>query len=211
MTDSRLRGAQAVTGLVFSLFLSLHLFNQAVAVRGAAAYDSVQGALRAGYQVPAVEVALVLMPLLVHAGLAVAAMWRRRRAPAVQATWPARLHRWSGRFLLVVFLGHVGATRIPALLADAAPGFAGVAFTFKWVPAWFWPYYAALALAGWLHLLFGLSIALPRITGVVLGRRALFATLALGAVALLAGVVGFGLADDSVRSSAYARWWLSRQ
>ena len=32
-----------------------------------------------------------------------------------------------------------------------------------------------------------------------------------GLSALLAGVVGFGLADDSVRSSAYARWWLSRQ
>lgn len=214
MNERRLRLAQAATGALFAAFLTVHLFNTAVALRGAEAYDATQASLRRAYQVPVVEVLLVLTPALLHAGLAVTSMWRRRTAAPAPLAWPTRLHRWSGRFLLLVFVGHVGATRAPALLAGAAPGFAGVAFTFKWVPAWFWPYYAALALAGWFHLVLGLGMALPplgvRAGGALLRRPVRVALLTVGAVALLAGVVTFGTADASVMESPYARWWRSR-
>lgn len=212
MNERTLRRSQAVSGLVFAVFLLLHLVNQMTAAAGAQTYDAVQGTLRAGYQVPVVEVLVVLAPAVVHAVLAIMSWRRRRGQPAVALAWPARLHRWSGRVLLIFFLGHAGATRLPALLADAAPGFAGVAFTFQWIPAWFWPYYPTLALAGWYHLLFGLGSALPllgfRGGAKLLERRVLMTVFAVGAIALLAGVLGFGAADASVRQSKYAQFWL---
>ena len=214
MNDQRLRAAQALTGTIFAGFLFLHLFNQMLAARGAATYDAVQGTLRAGYQTPLVEVGLVLTPLVLHAGLAVRSMWRRRGSSAPAPTGLARVHRWSGRVLLLFFVGHVLATRLPSLLADAAPGFAGVAFTFKWVPLWFWPYYPTLALAGWFHLLYGLGTSLPQLgfkpAARLLNRRTLLSVFALGAVALLAAVWTFGHADDAVMQSKFARWYLER-
>jgi succinate dehydrogenase/fumarate reductase cytochrome b subunit len=214
MNAQRLRAAQALTGTLFGLFLVVHLLNQMVAVRGAVAYDGVQGTLRAAYQAPAVEVLLVLAPLLAHAGLALRAMWLRRGARTPSPTGLARVHRWSGRVLLLFFVGHVVATRAPAVLSNAAPGFAGVAFTLKWAPLWFWPYYAALALAGWFHLLYGLGTALPQLgllpAGRLPGRGTILAVFALGAALLLAGLAGFGRAETAVLQSKYARWYLDR-
>jgi succinate dehydrogenase/fumarate reductase cytochrome b subunit len=91
------------------------------------------------------------------------------------------------------------------------PDFAGVAFTFRWVPLWFWPYYSLLALAGWYHLLYGLAIALPQIglrASWHLPPRRLRLVFVIGAVALLAAVVSFGVSDNSVLQSETARWWL---
>jgi succinate dehydrogenase/fumarate reductase cytochrome b subunit len=213
MTDRKLQQAQAISGALFGAFLLFHLVNTAIAVRGAEVYDGVQNQLRAVYQVPIIELGLVLAPLLAHMGLALTSMWRRRGKSLPTPGWPARLHRWSGRFLLIFVLGHVGATRLPALLADAPPRFAGVAFTFQWIPLYFWPYYPLLALAGWYHFLFGLGTALPQLglrsAGKLLSPRTLAVTFALGAVALLAGIVTFGTADASVRESPFAKFLLS--
>lgn len=214
MTDQKLRRLQAGSGVLFSVFLAVHLFNQAVAVRGAAAYDAVQGSLRAVYQAPTWELALVFAPLLAHVAFGVTTAWRRRGEVSRPVAWPARLHRWSGRFLAVVVGGHVGATRGLALLGGPAPHFAGVAFTFQWVPAWFWPYYTLLALAGWYHLVFGLGLASAQLGlrgGAVLSsRRVLVPVFLLGALALLGGVLAFGTAGASALESGYARWWTGR-
>ena len=214
MTEHRLRALQALSGALFALFLLIHLFNQALALAGASVYDQVQGKLRAGYQAPLVELGLVLSPLLAHAGLAVTVMLRRRGKALPPPAWPARLHRYSGRVLLFFFIGHVAATRLPALLYDTPLGFAGVAFSFKWAPLWFWPYYSVFALSGWYHLLFGLGRALP-LLGVRRGARLLTprrlgVVFALGAIALLGGIVSFARADASVMQSDYARLWLDR-
>jgi hypothetical protein len=103
---------------------------------------------------------------------------------------------------------------LPAVLDGVAPDFAGVAFTFRWVPLWYWPYYSLFALAGWYHLLYGLAISLPQVG---LGRacwllrpRRLGALFVIGAAALLAAVISFGSADASVLQSKTARWWLER-
>lgn len=213
MTDRKLQQAQAISGVLFGTFLLFHLVNTAVAVRGAQAYDDVQNSLRAVYQVPVVELLLVLAPLLAHMGLAITSMLRRRGKSSPVPGWPARLHRWSGRFLLVFVLGHVGATRLPALIADAPPHFAGVAFTFQWVPLFFWPYYPLLALAGWYHFLFGLGTALPQLglrnAGRLLAPRTFTITFSLGAVALLAGVFTLATAGEWVSDSPFARFLLS--
>jgi hypothetical protein len=78
--------------------------------------------------------------------------------------------------------------------------------------AYFWPYYLLLGVAGWYHLVHGLSTAaavfrLPGATA--LARPAVFRGLVgAGALALLLGVLGFGgvLADvGDPGSSSYAR------
>jgi succinate dehydrogenase/fumarate reductase cytochrome b subunit len=213
MTDRKLQQAQAISGVLFGAFLLFHLVNTAVAVRGAQVYDGVQNTFRAVYQVPVIELGLVLAPLLAHMGLAITSMLRRRGKALPMPGWPARLHRWSGRFLLIFVLGHVGATRLPALLADAPPHFAGVAFTFQWLPLFFWPYYPLLAIAGWYHFLFGLGTALPQLglrhAGKLLAPRTFAITFALGAVTLLAGVFTFATAGDWVRDSPFAKFLLS--
>lgn len=199
---------QAASGAVFATFLFVHLFNQALAVLGPRAYDEVQGGLRKAYQAPVLELLLVLGPLLLHVGIAIVRTWGRRRVEAMPSSWRARLHRWSGRFLLVFFLGHVVATRGASWFFDVFPGFAGIAFTFRWAPAYFWPYYLLFALAGWYHLVQGLFVALPLFGVPVPGGRGFIALVSMGSIALVLGVLALGGVFFDVgdpMTSAYAR------
>lgn len=202
---------QATSGAVFSVFLFVHLLNQALAMAGASAYDGLQGAARRAYQAPLLELVLVAVPLFVHVVSAVLQLIRRPKA-TTPVSWRVRMHRYSGRFLLLVIVGHVVATRGASLLYGTFPGFHGVAFTFQWVPAYFWPYYTVLALCGWYHLVHGLSTAgaVLRWPGVsVLQRPGVFkGVVGVGAAALVLGVLSLGgvLVDVGDPASAeYAR------
>ncbi len=195
-TDLKSMKAQALSGALFGLFLFAHLFNQMLAVLGPPSYDAAQGTLRRGYQAPVLELVLVILPMLVHVLAGIARMWSRRKTEFIPMSWRVRLHRYSGRFLLIVFIGHVMATRGASLVFDVFPHFAGVAFTFRWVPAYFWPYYLLLALCGWYHLVHGLSVALPVLgvrTGLLLHRKPVFlSVVGLGSAALVLGVLALG-------------------
>jgi succinate dehydrogenase/fumarate reductase cytochrome b subunit len=212
-SDARLLRVQAASGAIFAVFALLHLLNQMVAALGPAAYDRVQRGLRRAYQAPVLELVLVIAPLLVHVGAAVTRMLRRRiRHQRPARDWPARLHRASGLFLLVFILGHVTATRGASLVYSVYPEFAGVAFTLQWVPAYFYPYYLLLGLAGFYHAIHGLRVALPvlgvRLPAAALRRRALVAVVAVGSLLLVAGWLGFtGLWQDvsAARQSPYAQ------
>jgi succinate dehydrogenase/fumarate reductase cytochrome b subunit len=196
-TDARLIRVQAWSGVLFSAFLLLHLMNQMLGALGPDAYDGTQRALRGAYQWAPIEITLVIVPLLVHAGAGIARMVRRRgREKHTPASLRSRLHRWSALVLLVFFVGHVTAVRGASLLYHAYPQFEGIAYTLKWVPAYFWPYYLAFSIAGFYHLVNGLGVALP-IVGVDAGRvlrrpRLLGVLTAVAAVALVAGMLGFG-------------------
>lgn len=205
---------QAASGAAFALFLLVHLGNTVAAMAGPAAYDAVQGPLRAVYQVPPIEVALVIGPLLVHVAASVARMLRRRLGQAAPRAVRSRLQRHSGVVLLVFVFGHVFATRGASLIFGVWPGFDAIAFTMVWNPLYFIPYYTLFAIAGLYHLLHGLTLALPRLglrgvngrwtAGAVVGG-----TIA-GALAIVLGIAGFsGAFDETVRGraidSAYAR------
>ncbi len=212
--EARLLRVQAASGVLFAVFLLLHLANQMIAALGPETYDRVQRTLRRGYQWAPIEIALVIAPLLVHAGTGFARMIvRRRRGEARKpASLATRLHRWSGVVLLVFFAGHVTATRGASLIYGIYPGFEGVAFTLRWVPAYFWPYYTTFALAGLYHLVHGLGVALPVLGvrgGSVLRRPRLLAVIAsIGGIALVAGILAFGgvtrKPERDPRTSPYA-------
>lgn len=193
-SDRRWQRVQAASGLGFAVFLIAHLGNTLFALVGANAYNGVQGMLRTVYQFPAIEILLLGLVLPAHmtAGIARA---RLRRRSARGSTSPAiRRHRVAGWFLLVVIYAHVAAVRLPALVFDTPLGFSGVSFTLHWLPAWFYPYYFALALAGFYHLFVGSRLALSRCGFRVRPPTALMAAsaAAFGSVAFAFALLAFG-------------------
>ncbi len=212
--ERRLVRVQAASGAAFALFLVVHLGNTMVAMAGPAAYDAVQAPLRAVYQVPPVEVALVVVPLVVHI---VASVWRvlrrRRLGQAGPRPLRSRLQRYSAGVLLLFIAGHVLATRGASLIFGVWPGFDAIAFTMVWNPAYFIPYYTLFAVAALYHLINGLAVGLPRL-GVrrfawLRTGRAVAGLVAVGAALLVLGVAGFAGAFAEVRGraidSSYAR------
>jgi succinate dehydrogenase/fumarate reductase cytochrome b subunit len=186
--------AQAVSGLLFSLFVVIHLANTALAVLGADLYDGFQSTARGIYQWPLLELAL-LSALLVHVVSGILRMHARRGTTA-RPPLRLRLHRYSAYYLALFVFGHAAATRLPALLADAPPFFAGVSFSMHLAPWLFYPYYGLLGIAGLYHAFYGIPAALG-VLGVraprVLRRGAGFwAPVGLGAALILTALLGFG-------------------
>src|SRR5438132_702316 len=94
---------QALSGLVFSLFLVLHLATTLSTLAGPGAYDAVQHVVRGWYQTVPVELAGVFGALGVHVWAGVTlGVRRRRRAPDAKPPLVLRLHRWTGYGLLAV-------------------------------------------------------------------------------------------------------------
>ena len=189
-SDRRLARVQAVSGLCFLAFVALHLVNLMLAARSPAAYNAFQRALRPLYQFPPLELGLVMTPLLVHVA---AGIRRLRRGPAPRDR-RARLHRWSGIFLLVVIFGHIAAVRGSSLVFGVYPEFEGLELSLWLVPYLFYPYYALFALAAVYHALNGAGVALG-ILGAHVPRTArqdfgFWAPATAGMVLALAGILG---------------------
>jgi succinate dehydrogenase/fumarate reductase cytochrome b subunit len=191
-SDRRLARVQAVSGLLFLAFVTVHLVNLMLAARGPAAYNGFQRALRPFYQFPPLELGLVVAPLLVHVA---AGIRRLRRGPAPR-DWRARLHRWSGIFLLVVIFGHIAAVRGSSLVFGVYPEFEGLELSMWLAPYLFYPYYAIFALAAVYHALNGAGMALGTL-GIRVPRAArqgvgFWAPVSAGMVLALVGILGIG-------------------
>ncbi len=156
---------QAISGAVFALFLVLHLITAMSGALGIASYDRTLSALRSVYRSNLLlEVGMIGISGATHLICAVWQMVRRRNVVALRGPWWMKLHRLSGYFLMVVIMGHVFATRIAPTLATGptathAADFAFLAFATLAAPAFFWPYYLLLGMAGALHLSIGLHLA----------------------------------------------------
>jgi succinate dehydrogenase/fumarate reductase cytochrome b subunit len=190
---------QALTGLAMAPFVAVHLLSTAAAVVGPRRYDAMMDALRAVYQHPALEAAL-LVAIALHI---VAAVRVRCFATATLAQTPISAaptvrqlaHRYGGWFMALITPLHVFSTRL-------APGsrhdFAGLAYTMQRVPLLFRTYFTVFAFSGVAHLLIGMPAALRgvrslpavrRLTGYG-GRRSFAARLAYCSVpwwAIMAG------------------------
>ena len=194
VNNARLARVQAVSGLLFSLFLLVHLTNTALAVFGADLYDGFQTAARSVYQSPLLELALI-GTLVVHIVSGILRM-RARRGSKAKPPLRLRLHRYASYYLAIFIFGHIGATRLPALLADAPPFFGGVSFSMHFAPWWFYPYYALLGIAGLYHAFYGIPAALG-----TLGVRApqfirrgpgFWVPVGAGAGVIIAALLAFG-------------------
>ena len=187
--DSTLRRLQAASGLVFGLFLALHLVNTWMAGISPALYDGVQRAIRPLYQSAVVE-PVILAALLVHVGVGLLRKLLGRQPPgSARARW----HRNAGVLVAVFVFGHVFAVRGASYLAGVYPEFAGLSFTLAHVPGYFYPYYLLFGAAALYHGLNGIGIAAARLgwrigmrTGVLVGATA------VGSALLLVALLGFG-------------------
>ena len=205
VSDRALARAQAISGLVFAVFLAMHLITAASSIGGERSYDGVLATVRHYYRFPAIEIAGVIGAALVHLGSGVWRIVRRRRErhgrPAPFVPLRLRLHRYAGYYIMAAFPGHVIATRAPSLIFGQDPNFAFLAFSLKTVPYFFFPYYALLAFAGGYHLVHGVLAALKVIGAKLPGRStspkspvfwgfaALWSAVALGIVLAFGGVL----------------------
>jgi succinate dehydrogenase/fumarate reductase cytochrome b subunit len=187
-----LKKMQAVSGLIFASFLLVHLMNTWLAATGAAAYDATQQVLRQVYQAAPVEI-LILTALLVHIVSGVA---RILIEPKRQLSSRARWHRYAGFFLLLVIAGHITAVRGASWAYNVYPEFSGLAFSIAAVPAYFYPYYFLLAVAGLYHGLNGAGIAYNRLSRrnrqLTLSNPGLARCMMAGVLLTSAALLGFG-------------------
>ena len=218
LRDQRLVRIQALSGLGFAIFLSLHLANLMASAFGPGLYDAFQVRVRPLYQFPLFEVGVLLASLLVHIGAGITRLRRRPRS----RNWGrlplrTRLHRLSAYFLLAFVFGHMAATRLPSLIDGVDLGFAGLSLAMVKLPGFFYPYYTLLGLTGLYHGSYGAYLAL-RALGVKLpsiarlGARA-WVPLAAAALLVVLGVLSLGgvlYPIDDPRRSAFAAWTVER-
>ncbi len=212
--NKRLALVQAVSGLAFAVFSTLHLTNTMVSALGPGAYNGFQRVIRPFYQHPVVEILLVAVPLVVHVACAVISVKRRPRARK-PPNLRLRLHRYSGYFLALVVFGHTAATRGIMLAFGVPPEFEGLSFSMAWMPQMFYPYYAMLALCGLYHTVYGTTQSL-RLLGVrvpaAMSRGPRFwLPLAILGGCLVVGVLSFGgwlYAIEDPMQNDYARVYL---
>lgn len=205
-TEKYLIRAQAVAGVLFSVFLALHISNTLLASFGPEVYNSYQRVIQRFYQHPVFEILFILAPLFTHvvAGVwlySIRKKWRRTLA------FRYRLQSWAGFFLLLVVFGHVIATRGISFLYGAVPGFEGVSFSLWWVPAYFYPYYFLLFMAGLYHGTMGVSVLLKRL-GYSPAAHLPILVSTLGAIGVSFALLGFGgvlFEIDDPTDNDYAR------
>ena len=154
-TEKRLIAVQAIAGSLFAVFVMLHLSNIAIAPFGIDVFNEYQRTIRKFYQYPLIELLIVIGPLLTHA---IAGIWlfSIRRGRRHKRPFLSRLHSWAGCLLLVFIVGHILAVRGASFFYDVFPEFEGLAFSLWYFPAYFYPYYFLLALAGFYHATNGL-------------------------------------------------------
>lgn len=194
MNNLKLARVQAVSGLLFSLFALVHLTNTAMAVLGVDTYNRYQSAVRGVYQWPVLELLLVAT-LVIHIVAGVLRIRARRQSKATPRL-RLRLHRYAGYYLALFVFGHMAATRLPALLADAPPFFGGVSFSLHFIPWLFYPYYGLLGMAGVYHLLYGIPAAFAalgvRVPQAVRRGPGFWLPVGAGAMVIVMALLGFG-------------------
>lgn len=194
ISDRLLMRTQATSGLVFSAFVVVHLLPVMASPLGPGIYDAIQRATRRVYQHPAIEILGLMLPLGIHVVVSVLRMKRRSKVFATRGLpWRTRLHRCSAWFLLLFIAGHILATRGPSVWSDVWPGFAGLSFTMEFAPAYFYPYYMLLGIAGLVHASWGVWLA-TRVPHQPRPRRpwAIPGVLGLGSALIVLGVLSFG-------------------
>ncbi len=193
LNNIQLKKIQAIAGMLFLIFLILHLSNTLLAIIGIDTYTNYQQTIQLFYQNPVVETFIVVVPLLTHAIVGIMLFLRRRKQQG-KIKFSKQLHSWAGLFLLVVILGHVALTRGITVFTGAVTGFGGVSFTMWWMPGYFYPYYFLLFMAGLYHGVNGFLLILIKKGYISLQRLKLIqrSVLIVGAFAAVLALTSFG-------------------
>eukprot|EP01097_Dermamoeba_algensis_P002468 TRINITY_DN1976_c0_g1_i1.p1 TRINITY_DN1976_c0_g1~~TRINITY_DN1976_c0_g1_i1.p1 ORF type:complete len:301 (-),score=46.29 TRINITY_DN1976_c0_g1_i1:93-995(-) len=160
-SERTLRLAQAISGVGFTSFLSLHIVNALFANFGPVAYDEIQRLLRFYYQHPIVEPLVIGSSLLIHEVVSLMRIYRRRNRKEIVQNPELVYHRYTGYIILAFITGHILSTRGAYLLDNIPSNSSLISFTLEYWPLVFYPYYAVFSISGFYHNLYGLRKVLP--------------------------------------------------
>ncbi len=94
-----------ISGLLITVFIGLHLFNHFCSIWGAAKHIEVMNSLRVVYRNVFVETVLLLAVLVqIFSGLKLFKIHRKTSVSLFE-----KLHVWSGLYLAIFFVIHLGA------------------------------------------------------------------------------------------------------
>lgn len=138
------------SGILIMLFTGLHLFNHAWSLVGAEAYIALMNDFRVVYRNVIVET-LLLAAVCVQVVTGVQLFWKQRK---IASLFFERLQIWTGLYLAMFFLFHVGAVMVGRMFLHLDTnyyfGVAGlVTFPFN---LFFIPYYALAVFSFFGHL-----------------------------------------------------------
>ena len=195
-THERIARWHALSGLLISSFTALHLMNHAAAFGGPVAWAAFRALLRRIYQVPAIEILVLGLPILFNVASGIWLAAQPRTASPMDGIRPLRrrLHRASGIVLVCLVLFHALSTRGAALIYRIDPDFYYIATMLAGARgiAW-WGFYALLVTAAAYHVANGLFTLLDD-AGTFPGPRARAAGAAalilVGTTLMLAGMLG---------------------
>ncbi len=145
----KLRKVHYLSGIIMTIFIGLHLFNHLVSILGAEAHISLMEKLRVVYRNPIAET-LLLIAVLVQIFSGVKLFLATRKG---KKNFYGKLQIWSGLYLAIFFLFHVGAVLVGRYVLNLDTnyyfGVAGLN-TFPTV-LFFLPYYSLAIMAFFAH------------------------------------------------------------
>jgi hypothetical protein len=139
-----------LSGLFISVFVALHLTNHLAAIGGAEAHINTMQILRPFYRNPVVET-LLLMAVVVQI-ISGIKLWRVARKKST--SFFHQLHIWSGLYMAVFFLIHVGAVMAGRWVLHLDTNFYFGVAGLNYFPSnlFFIPYYVLAILSFFAHV-----------------------------------------------------------
>ncbi len=136
------------SGITLSLFIGIHLLNHLFALAGPEAHIALMEKFRKVYRHPVVETILVLV-VAVQVVSGIRLLFNRKAK-----TWAEKIQIYSGLYLSVFLVGHVGAVIASRAIEDLDTNFYYTAAGFNLHPAtlFFIPYYFLDVCAISLHI-----------------------------------------------------------
>lgn len=166
--DSTLKTIQAVSGLSFSLFSSLHIGGHLLTNFSYHLGETAVFANRTIFHNPYFEIGVIGGSLAMHVTSGYLRGYMRKPAKVHGKMLETKLkelniHRTSGYLLSLFMIGHIGATRIVPLLVLDDPSVIDLSYASYAMLQWkslFFPYYIALLFTGIYHSCYGIISAL---------------------------------------------------
>ncbi|MEL6535464.1 MAG: hypothetical protein AAFQ98_08635 [Bacteroidota bacterium] len=186
-----MKKAHHFSGLFIALFAGLHLFNHLLSLGGIQQHLNSMAAMRQVYRHPILETALLLAVVLqITTGLR---LWGRLRQKA--HPFFVRLQLWSGLYLAMFLLIHVGAVLAGRWVFQLDTNFYFAAVGINTFPfnLFFIPYYLLAVLSVFAHLAAVHAQKMKRSWGTLTPKGQAQMLLALGAIVavlILYGITG---------------------
>jgi uncharacterized membrane protein len=156
MKTETLKKLQNYSGLIFLIFLIIHLFNHFTAIFGEKIYTTLYNISRRFYQNLIIET-IILLSALIHMIIALY-FWYTNKTTNTNTTFQKKIQKYGGWIMFFILPGHLIGTKIKPYLDGTDPDLSYISITlthrvFGWI---FVPYYHIYVLAAIGHVVISL-------------------------------------------------------